>query len=347
MQSAAKKIVIGGLVLLATGAAAVVGYMMAGWTLLDAVYMVIITTFGVGYGEVRPIADPGLKVFTIILIVVGCSSLIYVTGGFIQMLTEGELKRALGSRQTAKEIGKLNGHVIVCGYGRVGRILSRELGEAGRSVVVADAGDKRVTEAEQSGLLAVKGDATEEKTLLEAGIERAAALATVLPNDALNVFITLTARELRPDIEIVARAESLSTEKKLLRSGATHVVLPSAIGAARIAELLTVSATVREALGEAFEEGLHGLGLSLSEVEIGAESPFVGDTVAKVRAACPGELMIPAVARAGQGWIRGPEDEMTLQSGDRLLALAPEARVEAIMRRLTGRAAKMYRGVSY
>ncbi len=204
MQASVNKIVVGGSLFFATCTAAVIGYYLAGWGLLDAIYMVIITIFGVGYGEVRPLADPTLKVFTIGVIIIGCSSLIYITGGFIQMVTEGQINKALGARKTAKGVGRLRGHTIICGFGRVGRILARELKAAGRMFVIVDAEGKRVAQADEMGYIAINGDASEEGTLRSAGIDRARVLATVLPNDAINVFITLTARDLNDQLEIIA-----------------------------------------------------------------------------------------------------------------------------------------------
>lgn len=216
---------------------ATVGYVLAGWSWEDAAYMVVITIFGVGYGEVQPIDSVGLKLFTIAVIFAGCSSLIYVIGGVVQMITEGEVKRMMGIHKTNREVSKLSEHTIICGYGRVGRILATELVERGEPMVILDTDLSRVARAEADGYLAVHGDATADDTLHDVGLLQARTLATVLPNDASNVFITLSARDLSENIRIIARAESVSTERKLIRGGANHVVMPAAIGAVRIAEL--------------------------------------------------------------------------------------------------------------
>lgn len=165
MHSSAKKIVTGGAFFLVTCAVAVVVYWLAGWQFIDAVYMVVITIFGVGYGEVQPIQEPGLKIFTMGLIIVGCSSLIYLTGGFIQMITEGEIQKAMGVRKVAKDLQKLNQHVIVCGFGRVGRILARQLQQTGSEFVVIDTSEARIREAGEAGYLALQGDAADEAML--------------------------------------------------------------------------------------------------------------------------------------------------------------------------------------
>jgi len=223
----------------ATCIVATVGYVLAGWNWIDAVYMVTITIFGVGYGEVRPIEDPWLKFFTIGVIFAGCSSLIYVIGGIVQMLAEGEIERMLGVRTRSREIEQLSDHNIVCGYGRIGQMLAAELANEGEPFVIIDRESDRARKAIEEGYLAMEGDAVNEDVLQQAGLFRAKTLSTVLPDDATNVFITLTVREMCDSIRVIARAESPCTEKKLLRSGASSVVMPAAIGAVRIAQLAT------------------------------------------------------------------------------------------------------------
>ena len=237
--TAARRLCLGAGVLAMTVLVGIIGYVSAGWSWLDAIYMVTITIFGVGYGEVQPINDPGLKLFTILVILVGCSSGIYVIGGLFQLVTEGEIKRIMGIAQSERDIKSLRDHTIICGYGRVGKILASQLSASEQPFVIVDSNPERVRQAIDEGLLAVVGDATRDVALTRVGIYNARSLATVLPNDAMNVFITLTARDLCEKIQIIARAESPSTERKLLRSGASQVVMPAAIGATRIAELVT------------------------------------------------------------------------------------------------------------
>ena len=223
--------------MIATCLFAMIGYRLAGWQWIDAAYMVTITIFGVGYGEVNAIESTEMKIFTIVVIFAGCSSLLYVVSGIVQMLTEGEIERMLGERTQNKEIGQLSDHTIICGYGRVGQMLAAELQAQGEALVVLDRDPDRVRLAVADGFPAMVGDAVLDDTLQQVGLLRARAFATVLPDDAINVFITLTARELNESIRIIARAETPGTERKLLRSGATNVVIPAAIGALQIAQL--------------------------------------------------------------------------------------------------------------
>jgi voltage-gated potassium channel len=229
---------------------ATIGYMSAGWHWIDAIYMVTITIFGVGYGEVNPIEEPWLKLFTIGVILAGCSSLVYVIGGIVQILAEGEVERMLGMRNRSRDIEQLNDHTIVCGYGRVGQMLATELVSQGEAVVIIDRETERVRKAIVDGFLALEGDAVDDDVLHRAGLFQAHTLATVLPDDATNVFITLTARDLSESIRIIARAEAPCTERKLMRSGASSVVMPAAMGAIRIAQLATARASVEAALPE-------------------------------------------------------------------------------------------------
>ena len=174
---------------------AVTGYVAAGWKLDDAIYMVIITIFGVGYGEVQPVQSAGLRALTITVIIAGYGAVIYTVGGFMQMLIDGELNKALGVRRMTKGIERLSNHTIICGIGRLGTILARELHAAGKPFVAIDTDLDRLQDAEERGYLVIHGDATEEDILEQAGIRRASTVATVLSQDATNVFVTITARE--------------------------------------------------------------------------------------------------------------------------------------------------------
>lgn len=233
-----RRILVGMGVCAVTCTFAWLSYVSAGWGMLDSAYMVIITIFGIGYGEVQPLNDPLLKIQTMALIIVGCLSGLYSCGGFIQLVTEGEIKRAMGAQRMSRGIKKMKNHAIICGFGRVGKMLADKLVEDDIPCVIIDNDQRRLEEAELAGLTVVSGDASCDETLMYAGIQKARTLASVLPNDAVNVFITLTARDLNPKIDIIARAENPSTEYKLRRSGANHVVLPAAIGALRMAEII-------------------------------------------------------------------------------------------------------------
>lgn len=217
----------------------VIGYVANGWTLFDAVYMVAITMSTVGYGEVHPVITTAARVHTMIIIAMGSVAVAYMLAGFVQFLAEGEIRTLLGHQRMRRQIEQLSGHTIVAGFGRVGMLVADDLIAAGLSLVIIEPADERIAEIERhGGLLYVQGDASEEQVLAEAGLLRAKTLVTALPSDAETVFITLTARQMAPQVVIVARAEQPTTLKKLRQAGADHVVLPSAIGARRIVSLL-------------------------------------------------------------------------------------------------------------
>ncbi|HWB11938.1 MAG TPA: NAD-binding protein [Pirellulales bacterium] len=327
---------------------AVVGYMAAGWELLDAIYMVVITVFGVGYGEAKPLTDPALKIFTMGVIVAGCSSGIYVVGGFMQMLAEGEINRILGSRRMSKGIEQLANHAILCGYGRVGQMLARDLAAARFPFVVVDSNESRVTSAQGEGHLALLGSASEESTLETAGIARAKVLAAVLPDDTANVFVTLTARELNPGIQILARAESPSTEKKLIRSGANRVVMPALIGATKIAHMI-VRPSAEDMLradlpSMQINEDLRQIGLELGDIDIRSDSPLVGGRVGDLHTADSSGFVLVGIKRADGSMVRAPQANVELAAGDTLVILGHRETIPKIALRAR-RTVITYRGV--
>ena len=325
MNHSLHRMQVGAIFFASTCVVAVAGYMTAGWNFLDSIYMVVITVFGVGYGEAKPLDSSYLKVFTMGVIIAGCSSGIYVVGGFVSLLAEGEINRALGVRRMSKGIEKLVGHVLICGYGRVGQMLASELVAARQPFVVIDTCESRIAEAQAAGYLAVLGNASEEATLQTAGIERARVLATVLPDDTANVFITMTARDLNAKVEIIARAESPSTKKKLLRAGANRVVLPALIGATRISHLITCPSANDLLIGaigkRQLNEELKQIGLQMTEVEIQPLSPLAGQTIREVELDVARGNVIVAIHQVHGALVRNPGPDVVLEVGDLLMLL--------------------------
>lgn len=348
MQTSMQRIVTGMVLVAITCGISIGVYWSAGWDLLDAIYMVVITIFGVGYGEVRPLTDPRLKIFTMVLVVAGCSSGAYVIGGFVQMVAEGEINRFLGARRMTKGIDQLKDHTIICGYGRVGQIIARELHELKYTFVIVDPNAERLREAEGNGFLVLVGDATDEQTLLMAGIERAKQLATVLPDDTMNVFITLTARELNSNLEIIARSESPSTERKLLRSGANKVVLLAAIGASKITQLIT-RPTADELLRDAtnashLNDELQLIGLQLAEYRIESGSPLEGQSLRNVERNGSGNCLIVAVKKLDGTILRHPPADTVLQTQDIVILLGHQDDLPQLAVKAKSQGIKMYRG---
>ncbi|NEP16766.1 MAG: potassium channel family protein [Leptolyngbya sp. SIO4C1] len=229
MESSLRRIVLGLAFFSLTVISAVGGYILAGWAPLDAIYMVVITIFGVGYGEVKPLESSTLKIFTILVIVAGALSVAYTVSGIVQAIAAGEVHKALNLKRMTQTIANLNAHIIICGYGRIGQLLAERLSASRTAFVVIDSEPSRIAAGQAQGYLMHLGNAADESSLQAVGIHRAKAIATVLPDDAMNVFISLTARELNPRLMILARGELPSTEKKLRLAGANHVVSPTTI----------------------------------------------------------------------------------------------------------------------
>lgn len=327
---------------------AVLGYTWAGWNLLDAIYMVVITIFGVGYGEVRPLDDSRLKVFTILVIIAGTSASVYAVGGFVQLIAEGEIKRALGTRRMSQGIENLEQHVIVCGFGRIGQVLARELRHNRKPFVVIDSNPDRVAQAEALGYWVRMGDATEEDVLEAVGIRRAQVLATVLRSDAANVFITLTGRSLNPQLSILARGESGSTERKLLQAGADHVVLPAAIGGIRMAHLITHPA-VEDLLDQAMSrnlltEQLAQIDIQLVDVQVPPGSPLVGQSLGYLEVRGKRSFLIVALRRNTGQTFSNPDPALKLESGDTVIALGHKDDIPQFAQRYQTQRPTTYRG---
>ncbi|MBV8513337.1 MAG: potassium channel protein [Xanthobacteraceae bacterium] len=288
-------------------------YMAAGWSFRDALYMVVITVYTVGFEEVRPINTPALNAITLALIVFGGTGFIFLTGAFVQFITQSQLNKVIGVKRMSSQIDQLTGHVVVCGFGRFGTVLARALRASSAAFVILEENEARATEARAQGYLCMHADATSENALIAAGVRRAHALATVLSNDALNVFITLTARALNPDLSIVARGERASTESKLLQAGADKVVLPTQIGAERIAELILYqeSARIMDSLERAhgFQRVLHNFGIEVEVVTAAPQSPAVRMTVAAVERQARGAFFIVQINhRDGDVFINPPPE---------------------------------------
>lgn len=317
---------------------AIARFMHEGWTFVESVYMVVITVFGIGYEEVHDIDTPSLRVFMIGFIIAGYSSAIFTLGAVAKFVAEGEILRLIGVRRMTMEIDRLRDHIVICGFGRVGHILAMELREAGRKFVVVDASNERVEQAKSLGYLAIAGDATDESTLLEAGVTRAKAVASCLADDALSVFITLTTRDLNPRAEIIARAEALSTKSKLERSGATQVVLPAEIGAAKMAKLIiNPSAEVLlsdNAETDLFNEELAEFGLSMREMTIPSDSRLCGEPLASLDLSGSRGMLVVAI-RAQNDEVRAcPNGATILSSGDTLVLLGHRDDLEGLGERL-------------
>ena len=221
--------------LLATGVAGF--HFISGMDFVDALYMTVITISTVGFGEVKPLTPQG-RVFTIFLIFISVIVLGYVVTVLTEYIVEGELFKNLKYRKVQKKIQQFKGHTIVCGYGRNGKQAVSKLLQYDKKVVVVENNDQAIAELDREQIPYVKGDATKDEVLRQAGLERAAHLITTLPSDADNLFVVLSARQQNKDLNIVSRASDDATDRKLRIAGANNVIMPDKIGGDHMASLI-------------------------------------------------------------------------------------------------------------
>ncbi|MBO9712101.1 TrkA family potassium uptake protein [Sphingomonas sp.] len=307
---------------------AILAYMAAGWSFEEASYMVVLTIYTVGYGEVRPIDTPWLHFVTMATMVLGCTGMILLTGALVQFLTVMQIRELLGGNRMNGKIAKLTDHVVICGYGRIGVMLATELKRAGVPLIVVERGAARLAEAEAAGHITYAGDATEEDVLVQAGIDRARALATVLPDDAANVFISLSARSFNPKLEIIARGEAPTTERKLIHAGANHVIFPTHIGAEKIARLILYPAS-EDLLDDdrivTLRRELDTLGLSVEQVIAAPEAAVCGMTVEQAQRNAEGAFFVVAIARVDGTQIPRPALDERIEAGDKVTLVFRDA----------------------
>ncbi len=259
------------------------------------------------------------------MIVSGYGSVIYAVGGFMQMLIDGELNNALGARRMTKEIDSLHQHTILCGFGRLGSTLAKELHAAGKPFVAVDSDPRRLRDAEEHGYLTIQGDATDEMALEQAGIQRAAMVATVLSDDAKNVFVTITAKAMNPDVLIIARGENPSTEKKLLGCGASHVILPTAIGARKVAQLILrpTAENLLEQIAnqDAIGEELGQIGLRFDEFKVSPDSALINRALSEIELRSNHGFLIVGIRRVDGTRQLNPPPDTVLNQGDLVVVL--------------------------
>jgi len=300
------------------------GYMLIlGWGFLDALYMTVITLTTVGYREVQPLSDRGI-IFTIILLVGGVGVVFYALTKGAQVILDLEFNQIFRRRRVEKAIRGLKEHYIICGYGRMGKIIAKELREEGVKFVVIE---KRPGPYGGEEIPILKGDATRDETLSEAGIERAAGLISVLPSDAENLFVVLSARGLNPKLLIVARAIEEGSERKLLRAGANKVVSPYHIGGLRMAHTV-LKPTVVDFLEFAIKSG--NIELQMEEIQIQEKSKLVGLTLEECGIGRDLGVIIVAIKQPTGDTQFNPTFRSTVKPGDILIALGEQSKLKRV-----------------
>jgi len=314
--------------------AGTVGYhWIAGLDWFDAFYMTLITVSTVGFSEIGDLNFPG-RVFTAFLIMGGIFLVTFSVGSFLETIVEGELAQFFGRRRLEQRISALDEHWIICGYGRMGEQVTREMNMAKRPVpfVVIDTDLERVLACEEAGHLYVQADATDEECLERAGIQRARGLVSLVASDAENVFICLTARQIAPHLKIVARSLETRSEAKLRQAGADKVISPYNVGGHRLSQ-----AVLQPVVAEFLEfAASHDLQLELEQSEIRRGSALVGLALRDSGLRNELDLIVLAIRRADGGMLFNPGADTVLEAGDTLIAMGHGASLVELGKRAAG-----------
>ena len=294
------------------------GYMfLEGWDFLDALYMTVITITTVGFGEVRSVSPEG-RVFTIFIIFSGMGIIAYIVGQTAQVMVDLQVRSIIGRRKLGLKIKSLKDHYVICGFGRIGKIICRELDREKIPLVVIDNAPETREALEGEDIPFINDDATNEDVLIEAGIERAKGLISVVASDADNLFITMTARGLNPRAFILARADEEKTEKKLMRAGANKVFLPYLIGGQKMAQSV-IKPAVTDFLEFTFNN--RRMGLEMEELPVSEKSRMNGVTLIDSGIRKDMDIIFVAVRKKNGEMKFNPSSETRIEAGDILISL--------------------------
>jgi voltage-gated potassium channel len=308
-----------------------IGYMVIeGWDLLDAVYMTVTTLTTVGFQEVHPLTRAG-KIFTIVLILFGVGFILYFLGSLTKMVVEGTIKDLFGRKKLESKIRQIQGHYIVCGYGRIGRTVTQILKEKPIEVVVIEKDPQCIPLFQEKKLLYILGEATLEENLLKAGISKAKGLVAAASSDADNVYISLTAKGLNPDLFILARAAEESSIIKLTRAGADKVVSPYELGARRMAYTI-LRPTVIDFIELAVQNS--NLDLQMEELVVGDQSEIKEATLLESGIRKNFNLIVVAIKKKTGEMIFNPSSQTKIQTGDTLVVLGDRVNLNLLEKKL-------------
>ncbi len=299
-------------------------HFIEGWGFIDSFYTTIITLTTVGYGDFTPKTAEG-KMFAVFIIIFGVGAMLYSFGLISETFIEGRLRSLLGRGKLEKIIEKMNNHYIICGGGRIGFLICRELIAGKMPCVVIDNNPEVIQKAQDEGFICFRGDATQDKILIEAGIKRAKGIVCVLPSDAENLYVILTAKELNQQIYIISRSEEEASEHRLLRAGADRVMSPYTLGGVRMA-----MAILRPAMLDFIEitTRQQSLELRMEEISICKGSPFITQSLEDSGIRKRYGLIIVAVKKDSGKMIFNPMANYIIAEGDRLIAMGEDENVK-------------------
>ncbi len=289
-----------------------------GWSLMDGLYMTFITLTTIGYGEVDALSTGG-RLFTILIAFVGIGSVAFVAARSAQLLLAGHLLR---QQQLARKIKRMHDHYILCGYGRIGKRVAADLQTAGKPFVVIERDPALAEAMQEAGIPALIGDAEDENLLQKASIKHAQGLITLLPEDSGNVFVTLVARELNPDLFILARTTHDKNRRRLRQAGATKVIAPSDVGADRMAQVIlrpNVDRFMRYVIKKS------DLGLIMEEVSVEPRAWLAGKSLAQARFRQKFDAIVIAIIKGQSGEMEfNPDPKNQITAGDILIVLGSQ-----------------------
>ena len=329
-MSPRRRLVYIAIALLVVIAAGTIGYKVIGgeeWSFLDALYMTITTLSTVGFKEVHDLSATG-RIFTILLVIGGVGVMFYSLGTIFQYFIEGQLTDIFEGRRMKEGIAKLKDHIIICGYGQVGREVALTFKGEGVPFVVIDQNQEAIAKADKDGHLYIQGNATRDDTLDEAGIQRARGLVAAVGSDADNIFITLSARGLRSDLLIIARAFAEESESKLKRAGADRVILPLRLGGRRLA-MVALHPLVIDFVETTMHS--HERDFVLEDVSIASGSPLAGMTIKQGRETSGGAVIL-AVKKKGGNLLANPPQETLLEVGDEVVVMGTKQQLSSFER---------------
>ena len=301
--------------------------------MFDAFYMTLTTVTTVGYAEIRGLSHAG-RIFNSFLILVGVTTIFLAVGAMTQTLIELELNQFFGKRRVRSMIDKLEGHIILCGFGRVGRGAAEELRRAGATFVVVDNNDERVERAMKAGMLAVLADASRDETLRDVGIARAKGLIATLASDADNLFVILSAKTLNPNLQLSARIAEESSEVKMRRAGADFVFAPYNSTGHRMAQAL-LKPHVLQFLDFTTQKGVE---VEIEQVRVTSQSAFAGRTLADVDIRRESGVVILAIRTTNGEMLFNPSPEVKMSAGDHLIAMGDTHHLQKLEQLLMGAA---------
>jgi voltage-gated potassium channel len=313
------------LVVLAVAAALLLGtigfHLLEGWSLLDSLYVSAQTVTTVGYGDLTPQTGGG-RLFATVFMMFGVGIVLYCLTTAVHSIVQSELVAAFGQRRLSRRMGKLRNHYIVCGAGRVGSHLVRNLKQAGEVFIVIERDSQKIAELTHQGVAVLMRDATLEESLREAGVEHARGLAACLPDDADNVYVVLTARDLNATLHIVARAAEEPAEVKLVRAGANRVIAPTIIGGHRMA-----TALLKPAVSDFIDSiTASQLELTFEQVQVEPHCSLVGRKLSETNIRSDLDVVIVSIRRSDGQMLFNPSGEAVMESGDMLIAIGhPES----------------------